>query len=321
MSKFSTGLLATVGVVAGIACAIALREQGFVAPVPARPVAMQKSPRDVVTENSVWAERQSRAGLEPQLVELRAFFGAARSRTRPFAEKALSFDSKLKLVGDKVFGSDDHERFIRNAFESYIFDPAKVDEMVAQTVGQYVRHLEDVDSQLLVRLRADFEELPREALPAGTVDLSQLQAAMAAAVKNAVGQVQDEFAGAIGREIVSFIAGEVLGKAATQMAMSAGIVGVGASAGAVTFGVSVIVGLIVDYIVSWIYDEVFDPVGELSRMLDSKLTELEELIVNGDGNTPGLAGQLSNYAQRRAEVRRQALESAVSNPAPVDLAF
>ncbi|MFO0946448.1 MAG: hypothetical protein U1D30_10940 [Planctomycetota bacterium] len=69
--------------------------------------------------------------------------------------------------------------------------------------------------------------------------------------------------------------------AATRLATSAGIIGVGAGSGTVTLGVGIVVGVIVDYCVSWAYDKMYDPAGEISTKLNETLHELEQLILLG----------------------------------------
>ena len=59
------------------------------------------------------------------------------------------------------------------------------------------------------------------------------------------------------------------------------------------------VGLIVDTVVSELYNHTYDPVGELTRKLNGHLTVMEDLILEGTDESPGLRGSLEEYAARR----------------------
>lgn len=50
-----------------------------------------------------------------------------------------------------------------------------------------------------------------------------------------------------------------------------------------------------------------DPQGELVKELGSHLDRLQRLIVEGDGESLGLRGELEAYARRRARLRAEAL--------------
>jgi hypothetical protein len=182
---------------------------------------------------------------------------------------------------------------------------------VQYAVQAYLTHLDNVDSMLLVNLKADLEGIPSSSFSAG-VDRSVIEQSLNAAIEGAMQAVEADLPGMIGRELVSFVAGEVLGAASVQLATSAGILSVGASSGTVTFGVGLVVGVIVDVIVGWAYDKFADPAGELSRKLDGTLIQLEKVIVEGQGDEPGLNRRLSDYAARRREARNVAVTSVVT---------
>lgn len=307
---FRLHLLVSIGVTIGIIIAMALRSAGPSSSPLVLPAAT-KSAHDVVREHTAWADSQGKIGLDGRVAELREFFAEARQHTRPFAEQVLSFDSKWKLVSQKVFGGDGHTQFVREQFDKHLFTNEALDAAVANAVDGYLRYLEDVDSQLLVRLQTDLADLPPGTAPQLT-DREQLRAILADALSRALESVHAEFRGTVGCEVVGWFAGEVLWNAMTRLATSAGVLGTGAAASWATFGTSIIVSIIVDYVVAWVYDQVFDPAGELSRMLDGKLTELEENILSGDADHPGLVARLRDYAAHRAAARRQALDKAVS---------
>ena len=114
---------------------------------------------EVVNRELGWAEQQTAVGLAPRLTPVRDFFNESRQRTRSFAQDALGWDSKWALASDFLTGGKDHARFLEERFAERIFSAEQLEEMVATSVSAYLRHLDDVDSQLLVRLRADLEDV------------------------------------------------------------------------------------------------------------------------------------------------------------------
>ncbi len=84
------------------------------------------------------------------------------------------------------------------------------------------------------------------------------------------------------------------------------MVGTGAASGWVTLGVGAVVGLIVDQIVSWVWDWYADPEGSLSKELDSKIDQINKLIVDGSNEVQGLRARLVNFAHDRAPLRSSA---------------
>ena len=254
---------------------------------------------EIVSGQLNWAEQQGDLGLAPHLRQIHCFFDEARSGTRGFAEDVLGWKSKWLIGKAYLQGGSEHEAFIEDRFAEHIFRAEQLDQLIESSVTTYLHHLSDVDSQVLVRLQADLEGLPSEAMPA-QVDRLAIQQLLSQAIREAVASVQADFRGTASKELVSFLSGEVLAIAAAKLATSAGILGVGAGAGTVTFMGGLVIGIIVDYIVSWAYDKLYDPVGEIATRLDRILSELEEVIVRGDGSAPGLERLLRDYASRRA---------------------
>lgn len=257
-----------------------------------------------------WAEQEDLSGLDVRIAPVRAFFNEARQGSRGFAEDVLGWESKWILAKDYVKGEQAHDQFVEKRFADHIFRADQLEKLIESSVATYMQHLEHIDSELLVRLQADLEELPYDIGPA-EVDREAMQHLLTQAIRESVASIEADFKGNVGRESISFVTGEVLAIAATRLATSAGILGVGAGTGTVTFMGGMIIGIIVDYIVSWAYDAYYDPVGEISDRLNQTLSKLEALIIQGDGTLPGLEGRLRDYAARRAQARTVSLRDAV----------
>jgi len=312
--SWRTKVCGTLGIVAGLVVAAVLRsasdDEGVsIAPPPSR-VAEGASVADVVGRHLRWADEVSAAGLAPHVAPVQEFFAQARLGTREFAKDALSLESKWKMAAGYMTDSDDHAQFLEERFTAHVFSPEALEALVQSVVAGYLQHLEDVDSQLLVRLQADLSDMPSAQLSLN-MDRRGIEEAIQKAMSQAIGALEADFRGAVGMELVGWVAADVLTTAAFELASSAGILAAGTASGTVTFGVGLVVSLIVDAIISWVYDEVFDPVGELTRTVDGTLLELEGLILGGDDNTPGLVQRLHDYAMRRSQTRNRAILTAV----------
>lgn len=317
--KTKVWLLSSVGVILGMVLANTIYllfddpPQPAAAAVEAEPVSVAPpvpSVAEIIERHFEWAQEQEAAGLQPRLVPIHDFFAEARQGTRAFAEDALSFDSKWKYVSDYLAGGDEHRKFLEERFAARIFAAENLEKVVQYSVAAYMNHLDNVDSALLVNLQADLEGVPTGAYSEG-ISPAAIENLLNTALQEAVQAVEADFPGMVGREIVSYVAGEVLAHASIQLATSAGILGVGATSGTVSLGAGIVIGMVVDQIISWAYDELYDPAGELSRKLDFTLLQLEELILGGDSDYAGLYICLHDYATRRGQARNAAITSVV----------
>lgn len=274
------------------------------------PINVADMARQVVMKNLDWADAQSAAGLQPHLIGVQEFFDAARERTRTYSEIVLGWDSKWKLASDYVTGDHQHEDFLHEQFAATLFSDEELEQLVEQSVASYLRYTQDVEAQMLVRMKADLEQLPLLSIPA-FVDRDTLHAILNGALNQAMIAAQGELGAAVGREVVSYVAGELLTMVAAQLATSAGILGAGAGSGWATFGIGVGVSLLVDVIVTDIYQKQFDPAGKLTEALNQQLDQMQSLIIKGTSEIPGLEYRLHDYAKRRNIARRQVIHEAV----------
>lgn len=272
------------------------------------PVATKVNVAEVVDRHLKWAHVQSAKGLDPQIEPIHAFFEEARAGVRPFAEDALSLTSKFKLVKDYLADGEEHKEYLEERFAARIFTAADLESLVEQVVAAYLNHLDNVDAMLLVNLQADLDGIPAGSF-SNSVDRAAIEHALKTAIHEALAAAAADVPKMIGREFVSYVAGEILTAASVELATSAGILSAGAVSGTVTFGIGVLVGMIVDAILQ----EILDPAGELSSHLDETLIRLEELIVSGYDEEPGLYQRLRDFASLRANARRTAI-TAVGLP-------
>lgn len=310
MTRTQRFLITSMGIFVGMCASFILTSAtGGLTAFPVKAVTSSQSAHSIADNHLDWADQASVQVAEEELRPLLVFFDDARQNTRRFAQETLSFDSKLKLVTDFFTQNEEHPRFLKNRFESLVFVQEDLDRAVQGVVASYLKRLDDVESQMLVRMKADLATLPETSL-AG--DLAPgLSDRLEAVIRDAITATQTELQASVGVEIVSFLAGEVVTQATLHLATSSGILGAGALSGTATFGVTVVVGLIVDQIVSEIYNDAFDPIGKLSGTLNERLTEMERLIFEGTPDKPGLLDALAEIAARRSVARRGAIHGAL----------
>lgn len=258
-----------------------------------------------------WADQQSQIGLAQRMQPVRQFFLEAKQGSRAFAEDMLGFESKTTLAADFVRQSPKHPAFVQVRFNERVFNPDQLEQLIDSTVTTYLAFLGDVDSELLVRLEADLAELSKEDLPL-TIDQKAIEAKLTKALQRATQAVQVDMRAMVGREVVSFVAGEVLSTVATQLATSAGILAAGGGSSTVTLGVGLAVGIAADYAISKAYEAAFDPAGQIAAHVNRALNEIEALIVSGDQTQPGLERRLLDYAARRGRARAESIKAALS---------
>jgi len=306
-------VLVFLGVAAGIVLAILLRifwdDLATAVGMP-KPLTAQ----EIVAQDLNWANQESGSGISPGLTPVRELFGQGRQGARAFAEDALSFDSKWKMVTDFVSSGNEHEGYLVDRFSERIFSDEQLESVIESSVSAYMKHLEGVDSQLLVRLQADLSGVPSEQFAPG-IDRGEIQQLLDGALSQARAAAETDFRGTVGREIASLVAGEILSAAAVELGASTGLLG--AVSGTVTFGAGLVVGIIADYAVSWAYEKLYDPVGELTKRVNQQLDQLKQMILVGDSEQPGLEQRLQDYSLRRSEAREAAIRGAILPSAQV----
>lgn len=251
-------------------------------------------------------------GLEP-ITEL---INRAEIRASGFSEVALSLGSKWRLAKDYVPFSKggEHETYLRQEFEEKVLRSSELESVIRSSIESVLREMNSVEGQMLVELRADLEDLP-VGMTTNDFASEELKIALENAIRMAELHSTSDFNGAVGQQLVSLIAGEVLAHTAVRLGVSAGILGVGASSGWATFGIGVIAGVLVDSLVSTVWNMWSDPESELTSKVQAKLNLMRQLILEGDQEQPGLRPRLVQLAITRGVAREQALRALLmENP-------
>jgi hypothetical protein len=253
---------------------------------------------------------RTRTPNQPGKTGFRAWSLGDDGNARNVEVDALGWSSKWKLVKDYFSDSDEHEEFLEEQFAARIFSEEQLEDAVESAVSAYLRRLDDVEAQLLVRLEADLSGIPAERFPSG-IDRDAVRQVVDEAMRQAREASTADFGGMVGREIASLVAGEVLTATAVQLASSAGILSAGAASGAVTFGAGLVVGVLADCAVSWAYDSMYDPIGQLTLRINQQLDELQQTILFASPEEPGMEQRLRDYSLTRCQSREAAIKGAI----------
>lgn len=236
-------------------------------------------------------------------------FARAHHAVLPFSKECMGWRSKWTMVLDAMPFSEgkQHDAFLKSEFERRIFSAEELEQAIEQTIVDYLVDVRNIESEMLVAMRADIQGLPAfDTITA--LDREELEQRFQQAIAEASGAIGADLNADIHSQVVSLIAGEVLAQVAVRLGVSAGILGTGAASGWATLGVGLIAGLIVDQMVSRIWDWWADPDVELAVQLAGKLSSLQQTICEGDSQVTGLRGEFQQMAEARDIARRTAIE-------------
>ena len=263
-----------------------------------------------------WAQQQILLHTKDCLVPLDELFAQGREGTPSFAEDALGWSSKWRLMVDYVpcTRHDRHATFLRGQFASRIFTAEQLTDAIEKSVRSYLAMTEDVENQMLVRMRLDMATLARGRVPVLESD-AKFKEAMTRAIEQIRPRVEKELAADGGTlvasevafQVASRIAIQVLEAVATRLGISGGILAAGAESGPWTVGVGMVAAIIVDWIVSKIWDWCADPHGKLVALMQNELKCLQREILHGTPEHPGLNNALAKIGQHRDALRRAAV--------------
>ena len=272
---------------------------------------------EIATPHLIRANQECERIIDEHLSAVDLFFLDSKKNTRGFADEALSLGSKWRLIVDYVpfTRGGRHEAFIREKFEKHIFNPEQFEEVVGQAVASYLKHVESIESKMLVDIRTDVADFPT-AYIISQMDDSKVRASYEDAIKRALEASGGSLRTDVATEIVSIIAGEVLTQVAVRLGVSAGVLGTGAASTWATFGIGFVVSVIVDQIVTIVWDWYADPRGNLTNELKMKLGQIHRLVVDGSTGVGGLRDRLRQFAKDRSELRETAVLSLLQPQNP-----
>jgi hypothetical protein len=273
-------------------------------------VKLPPTPEELAKPHLKLAEEECQRAVDEHVKSLNVFFADAKKNTRPFAEEALSWASKRRLIADHVpyTAGGRHEKYLRERFEELVFKPAQLEATVDAVIRSYMDHVRSIEGKMLVNLRADVSDFPDDYMLA-QIDDDKVREIYDKTIAEAGRAAVADLRGNMGTELVSLITSEVLTQVAIRIGISTTILEGGAASSLATLGAGFVIGLIVDQIVSWVWDWWADPTGNLAGQLDKKLDEINRLLVDGTDKTQGLRQRLQQCALDRSKLRDRAVAS------------
>ena len=238
--------------------------------------------------------------------QIKKFFAGRKQNARAFAADVLSLSGKWAYVKG-YFSEGNHERYLQECFERNLFSSAELKSLIESAVSRYVSEIQGRENQLLVAIRADLEgsELAGpNYLPALSSEGefrreydAMLQKVLPILTRDLGISVTREVVSFVGSEIAATLAMEIGVSLATELGISGGILGAGATSGAMTFGVGLVAGILVDMTLDWIIRQAgYDPEGEIAAKVVQSLDDLERVILEGDKKTNERYGNARFYS-------------------------
>jgi len=255
-----------------------------------------------------WADQECQRRLAECFDPIETFFHDAEQGIPGFVDEALGWRSKWNFVLDRMpfTTKGHHEAFMREAFGRHLFTPEQLAGVLKQCIDALRAGVEGVENQMLVRMRADLDELPLSPVQV-TSDEQDLRRAYAVALARVQQSAQPVVLADLTADLGSLVLTDVLLVVGRRLATSSGLL-TAASAGSWTsFGATLIAGVLVDQFLCWIWDRITDPRGHLANVLRVRLADIQRVLIEGDRATPGLRQRLEDWSQRRSIARRAAV--------------
>jgi hypothetical protein len=272
--------------------------------------------RHHLSETDAKSEASIRARLKP-LAEL---FAKGRKGAKGFAQDALSLDSKWQLVKGTVCQDESHRKFLAEAFARHVFSSDELKGAMESAVRAYLDDVEGYESEMLVKLRADLADPARtgELLPAHLQRDEEFRREYQKLSGRLVNELRLDLGVSVGREVGVMVASTAAAQiamqaaraAATELGISAGLLGTGTASSIATLGVGTILMFIIDYIVGEVFKAVgYDPEAKIETLVCESINKMEAALTSDSGvfwmNKKGsLRERMEQLHESRSTLRR-----------------
>jgi hypothetical protein len=259
------------------------------------------------------ADAASKEAIDRRLEGVCALFDRARAGARPFAEDALSWSGKLAFTKDLIgVGDQEHAQFLRQAFIRHVLNDADIDRVLNAAIKGYLSDLEGIESEMLVKLRADLDGVCPEEAPPYLRSEDAFRREYTRLSEELGGRLRKEAMVTVGRETGLFVGTDVATQAAVQAARAAatelgiegGILSSGAASSAATLGTGLVVAVALDYVLDELMKAAgYDPVGDIEADVLRAMDKMEEALF------VAVAEQMLNVHEARGVARRDVVEA------------
>jgi hypothetical protein len=227
--------------------------------------------------------------------QVKQFFADRKQNARAFATDVLSLSGKWAYVKG-YFQEGNHERYLEECFERNLFGSDELKSLLESAVSRYVSEIQGRENQLLVAIRADLDgsELAGPTYLPALANEAEFRREYDAMLQKVVPVLTRDMGITVTREIVSWVGADIAtallvdigASLATELGISGGILGAGATSGVVTFGAGLVAGILVDMTLDWVIRQAgYDPEGEIAAKVTESLDHLERVILEGDKTT------------------------------------
>ena len=181
-----------------------------------------KSPQAIAKPHLDLAEKRIDDATRNHFDALNQLFDRSRSQSKAFAKSALGWGSKWRIVADATpfTRGDRHPRYLKEQFELQVLKGDDLTKAIEQAVTEFLAEIRSLESQMLVDLRVDVEDLSQQ-YAIGQMDADQLQSHFDAAIENAKQVSGIDLQSNISSQLVSIVVGEVLTQVAVRLGVSA----------------------------------------------------------------------------------------------------
>jgi hypothetical protein len=216
-----------------------------------------------------------------------------------FSEDVTSYRSSWLAIKTKLpfTDSEEHRRFVVEAFDKRLFSPTQLRDTIAQIVGAFDKDLVEEQNKLAVSLRQEIQGGPVAAIGAPGA-----QQEMQKAVATATGSARSQATKAIGDMVVSETVAAIVSLVLTRLGVTLSIISAGASTSWWSLGAGLAIGLAVDAAVRYFRDPAKDVSTDVGRSLDEFATHGKDLLKQ----------ELERAVSERAQVWAKAAKGMLS---------
>lgn len=292
----------------------------FLKPTPTPPAALAE-PQKAEIRRQAWrkiephvreADAQMAALADHCATRIVTFMDERKSGARPFAEEMLSLRSKWILTKSHLPWGDQkvHSRYTAAQFERLIFSEKEIRQEVASSVAEYNVGVAEIENRMLTKVRLDLVGFPQEVVGRLTEESAlrvRFASALSSASKGVAFGLKIDGAGLGTSLIVGVVVDRVIAAAITRLAVSGGMLGLGAGSALETAGI----GLVVMIGADWVIGKVTDPEGKIVAEVCASIEDLKRALCNGDAKCPGLRGEFAAAGRKRAAIQQEAIRQMI----------
>jgi hypothetical protein len=267
------------------------------------------------------ADDKSMAALDQRLRPVAELFGKGRKGSKAFADEALSWGGKWALVKGTlgIGGGNAHREFLAEVFARRVFSEQELRDAMEGSVNAYLIDLDGVESEMLVRLRADLADLDHsgQGLPSYLRSDEAFRREYRQLADQVLQTMKTDLGVTMGREVTLLVASEVVTQAALQgartaaaeMGIEAGVLGAGATSTVATIGIGLVIAVILDYVLDAVFKVAgYDPAAKIAGQVNTSLDKTEAALTSKSGwfaKSGSLRQQMEKLHEARSTVRQQ----------------